>query len=89
VYARREQFLCHAADNQAPTLNLPPAKIYSRSTTVNYQANATDMYPPSPAVTCSPPPGTFPVDTATTVTCTAADAAGNAATGSFEVLVGE
>jgi hypothetical protein len=47
------------------------------------------MYPASPAVTCSPPPATLPLNTAATVTCTAIDAAGNVATGSFSLVVGE
>jgi hypothetical protein len=48
---------------------------------------ATDDQDPAPVVACDPAPGALvPVGT-TTVTCTATDAAGNAASESFEVVV--
>ena len=54
---------------------------------MTFAATATDAIDPSPAVQCAPVSGTvFAVGT-TTVTCTATDAAGNAATATFSVHV--
>ena len=54
---------------------------------MSYTVTAKDDVDPSPVVDCKPPSGsTFPLG-ATTVTCTATDASGNAATGSFTVTV--
>ena len=57
---------------------------------VTFTATATDAVDPSPTVTCSPASGsTFPLG-ATTVNCTAKDAAGNtSANGSFTVTVSD
>ena len=55
---------------------------------VAYQVSATDNVDGPVAVSCTPPSGTtFRVDTTTTVTCTARDAAGNVATRSFTVKI--
>jgi hypothetical protein len=48
---------------------------------------ATDDRDPAPTVTCDPAPGDVAQVGATTVTCTATDATGNAASGSFSVVV--
>jgi hypothetical protein len=54
---------------------------------VSYSATATDDRDPNPSVTCSPQSGSFfPVGT-TTVNCSARDASGNVASGSFRVNV--
>jgi HYR domain len=54
---------------------------------VSYNASAVDDVDGTVAVTCAPPSGsTFPIGT-TSVTCTASDAAGNAASASFTVHV--
>ena len=54
---------------------------------VTYVVTATDDIDPNPTVTCSPASGTtIPLGIAT-VTCEAADAAGNVATGAFDVTV--
>jgi hypothetical protein len=54
---------------------------------VTFVVTATDDVDPSPSVACTPPSGsTFPIGT-TSVTCTATDAAGNAASASFAVHV--
>ena len=54
---------------------------------VTYAASASDAVDPSPTLVCAPASGgTFPIGT-TTVTCTATDAAGNSASGSFTVHV--
>jgi ELWxxDGT repeat protein len=78
-------------DSVEPVLTLP-ANITVDATSpagavVTYIASATDAVSSNVPVICSGPSGTtFPIGT-TTVTCTAADAAGNTATGSFTVLV--
>ena len=78
-------------DATPPTL-APPSDITATVTgpsgaRVSFSASASDPLDPSPAVSCSARSGaTFPVGT-TTVTCTATDAAGNEATGSFHVSV--
>ena len=54
---------------------------------VTYSVSASDVVDPHPTVVCSPASGaSFPL-AATTVSCTASDAAGNLATGSFKVTV--
>ncbi len=78
-------------DTTAPTLNLP-ADITEEATgpngnVVDYSASATDLVDGSVNATCSPASGaTFGVKT-TTVNCSATDAAGNTASGSFDVTV--
>jgi hypothetical protein len=55
--------------------------------TATFQAEATDVVDGSVAVSCTPASGsTFPIGT-TTVNCSATDAAGNTAEGSFTVNV--
>ena len=81
------------ADTTAPALALP-GTISAEATgpdgaVVTYEASATDVVDGSPTVECSPASGsTFPLGT-TSVACTATDAAGNSATGSFDVNVGD
>jgi VCBS repeat-containing protein len=81
-----------AGDDTPPQLNLP-ANITGVEATgpggapVTFGVSATDEEPASPQVTCSKNSGdTFPIGT-TTVTCSATDAAGNTANGSFDVTV--
>ena len=80
------------ADTTPPSLTLP-ANITTEATgpsgaRVFYAASATDLVDVSVAVTCTPASGsTFPLDATTTVNCSATDAAGNTATGSFTVNV--
>jgi hypothetical protein len=80
-------------DTTAPTLvGLPgPTTLTTADLTgapVAYDPpTATDLVDASPSVDCLPAPGsTFPVGT-TQVTCTATDASGNAASGSFSVTL--
>jgi len=80
-----------AADTTPPTLNLPTTVTAEATSAagaaVIYSASATDANPANPAVSCSPPSGsTFAIAT-TTVNCSATDAAGNTASGSFSVIV--
>ncbi len=77
-------------DVEAPSLQLPAnMTVYQDSAhgaTVTYTVTASD-YCGAATVNCTPPSGSvFPLGT-TTVTCTATDAAGNSATGSFMVTV--
>ena len=79
------------ADTTDPVLDLPdPISVDADGPggeTINYSATATDNRDPSPDVSCSPASGTnFAIGT-TTVDCTATDASGNQAIGSFDVLV--
>ena len=79
-------------DTEAPRLDLPDG-ITQEATSkdgakVTYTATATDQDPVNPEVTCSPASGsTFSLGE-TTVNCSAQDAAGNPASGSFKVTVG-
>ena len=79
-------------DTTAPQLNLPE-DITKQATgpagaQVSWQAaTATDENPANPQVSCDATSGdTFPIGT-TTVNCPATDAAGNIASGSFDVTV--
>jgi hypothetical protein len=78
-------------DTTAPILKLPPditeeAKN-AEGAVVSYTVTATDDRDPSPTIVCTPASGsTFPLGT-TPVNCTATDAAGNEATGTFNVTV--
>ncbi len=78
-------------DAGAPTLTVPtvvvkPAEA-ADGATVTFDASATDAIDPSPSVDCLPGSGSRFAQGTTTVTCTAKDAAGNATTKSFDVIV--
>jgi hypothetical protein len=80
-----------SCDTTPPTLNLPAAQTAEATSAsgavVTYTATATDANPASPTVSCAPASGsTFALAT-TTVSCSATDAAGNTANGSFTVTV--
>jgi hypothetical protein len=86
-------FLIHVGDTTAPSLvGMPTYRAITTGdpagATLTYTApTATDAADPSPAVGCLPASGShLPLGT-TTVTCTATDASGNAATASFDVAV--
>ena len=84
-------FLVTVQDTTPPTLTVP-SNITGEATSpagrvVTFSATATDLVTTSPTVDCAPASGsTFAVGD-TVVTCAAADAAGNVATGSFTVTV--
>lgn len=78
-------------DATAPALTLPDTIVAEATSAdgapVSYDASATDLVDGPVGVTCSSPSGaTFSLG-ATTVDCSATDAAGNTGTGSFEVHV--
>ena len=79
-------------DTTEPVLVLP-ADLAAEATgpagaAVSFSATASDLVDGAVPVTCVPPSGsTFALDTTTTVDCSATDAAGNTATGSFGVSV--
>ena len=84
-------FAAFAHDATPPALDVPADLVVDATdppgASVTFAATATDAIDPSPAVQCAPASGTvFAVGT-TTVTCTATDAAGNAATATFSVHV--
>lgn len=78
------------ADVTAPVLALPEAIAATATAAsgagVSWDASATDDVDGTIPVSCTPGPGPFPVGD-TVVTCSATDAAGNTATGSFTVTV--
>jgi hypothetical protein len=78
-------------DRTAPELDLPAGVDVPATTNtdalVKYVASATDNRDAAPVVSCVPASGTAFVIGETSVTCTATDAAGNTATGSFTVTV--
>jgi probable HAF family extracellular repeat protein len=78
-------------DLTPPTLFLPATVVVDGTSpagaTVTYAVSATDDQDPDPVLTCSPPSGSiFPLG-ASTVSCTATDASGNTAGGTFQVVV--
>src|SRR5581483_6671907 len=81
------------ADTTAPTLTLPDAETVEAESasgaSVTYTATATDAVDPAPGVDCSPASGTRFALGATTVHCTATDASGNVAHGTFAVTVAD
>jgi hypothetical protein len=80
-------------DTTDPVLTVPGSMTVEAAdasgAVVSYSASANDLVDPAPIVVCDPPSGeTFPLGT-TTVDCTATDASGNQASGSFDVLVSD
>ena len=78
-------------DVEAPALTVPTAVVRQADAaggaSMTYDATATDAVDPAPVVACTPASGTrLPLGT-TTVSCTATDAAGNAASKSFDAIV--
>ena len=78
-------------DTTPPNLTLPTDMTVqatsSSGAVVTFSASATDIVDPAPVVVCTPASGsTFTVGT-TTVNCTATDASGNSASGSFNITV--
>jgi Tol biopolymer transport system component len=80
------------SDDVPPVLALPQGAVVvpaesPEGAVVTYEATATDTDDPGPVVRCTPPSGSVFAIGDTTVTCTATDASGNSATGSFTVHV--
>jgi hypothetical protein len=87
----KSSFTVDVADSTPPVLRLPGtitvAATSRQGARVSYTVTATDDTDPHPTVSCSPPSGgVFPLGD-TTVSCTATDASGNRAPGSFHVRV--
>jgi N-acetylneuraminic acid mutarotase len=84
-------FSVNVVDTTKPTLTLPVDLSVDATSPagaiVTYVVSATDLASNPVTVTCAPPSGSpFQIGTSS-VTCTATDAAGNIASGSFPVLV--
>ena len=83
-------FVVHVVDTTPPVLTLPSPVVTATSVAgavVTYTATAMDLVNGLVAVACAPPSGsTFPIGV-TTVSCSASDARGSRATGSFVVTV--
>ena len=78
-------------DTTPPTLSLP-VQLSAQATgpsgaIVNYTANATDLVDGPVTPVCSPPSGSMFAFGTDTVTCTATDAHGNKATGTFDIMI--
>jgi hypothetical protein len=89
--AANGSFTITVQDTTAPSLNLPSnittTAASNSSKVVSYSASATDLVDGPVTVNCSPASGSsFGVGT-TTVNCSATDAHGNTANGSFTVTV--
>ena len=81
-----------SGDDVPPALTLPRSPIVVPAdrpggAVVTYEVTATDAVDPNPTVSCSPPSSSVVPIGDTTVTCTATDASGNVAKGSFSVHV--
>jgi len=89
--AKSGSFPVRVIDTTPPALSLPaPPKTEATGpfgAAVSFTTAATDTADPSPAVTCSAASGATFALGATTVTCTARDASGNAASNGFAVTV--
>jgi len=83
--------LAALADTTPPVLSIPGATVVDATSpagaVVSYTVSAKDDVDPRPTVVCTPPSGAVFAIGTTTVSCTAADASGNAATASFTVHV--
>src|SRR5207344_3026217 len=86
-------FTVTVGDKTAPVLTLPANETLAATSPAGaiatFMASALDAIDGPVAVVCTPASGsTFPIGT-TTVTCTTTDAAGNTASGTFTVTVGD
>jgi X-Pro dipeptidyl-peptidase len=86
-------FTVTVADRSAPTFSLPSTTtveaVSATGANVSYTATAADTVDAAPTVSCTPASGTRFGLGATTVHCTATDAAGNHASGTFDVIVSD
>lgn len=86
-----DTFEITVTDTTAPSLSLPAdisrAATSAAGAVVTYTASATDLVDPSVSTGCIPESGSTFGPGATTVSCSATDAVGNTAVGSFKVTV--
>jgi hypothetical protein len=85
-------FSVTVVDTTPPALELPSNRTVEATgpsgAAVSFSASASDLVDGPVSVNCSPASGsTFALDTTTTVDCSASDARGNTASGSFSVTV--
>jgi hypothetical protein len=84
-------FTVTVADTTAPMLTLPAtiraSGTQAGGTAVNYTATANDLVDGAVTTTCTPSSGSLFAYGTTAVSCSATDAHGNRATGSFQVSV--
>jgi HYR domain-containing protein len=84
-------FRVTVVDTTPPTLDLPAAITTGPTSIagapVSYSVSATDTVDGTDSVSCAPASGSMFGFNTTTVSCSATDAAGNTATGSFTVTV--
>lgn len=91
--AEPRSFTVSVLDTRPPTIgNLPGDQTVEATSaagaSVGFAPTAIDVVAGAVPVSCTPPSGsTFPLDETTTVTCTASDDFGNAATAGFTVTV--
>ncbi len=84
-------FAVSVVDTTPPSLTLPTGMVVEQSgpvgSLVTFSASATDTVSGAVAVSCTPASGSLFAAGVTTVNCSATDAAGNTANGSFDVVV--
>src|SRR6185437_11311346 len=89
--ASSSSFDVNVHDTTAPAITVPTSFAVSASSSsgiaVTFAATATDAVDGTDTVACTPSSGTTLVVGHTTVTCTAADSAGNTTSRSFDVIV--
>src|SRR5689334_5085579 len=89
--SKSETFTVEVVDTTPPTLHLPADATIEATTPAGavdtYSATAADLVDSTVPVSCTPASGMVFVVGTTTVSCTATDAHGNGATGSFTVTV--
>jgi hypothetical protein len=89
--ATQQTFIVRVVDTTKPALTLPADVVIvsATPTAVTYTATASDLVGGAITPSCAPVSGsTFPLGP-TTVSCSASDAAGNTATGTFKVTVAQ
>jgi hypothetical protein len=90
--AASSTFTVTVRDRTAPTLVLPASITRETSgapVVVTFTVTSTDAVDASPTIVCTPPSGSAFALGTNPVNCTSTDTAGNAATGTFQVVVNQ